>query len=125
MANVVTAVRRQFALLALAVAVLAGEAPAQESFRVTYNIDRSTPGRTKVTGQVFNDARADALDVYVTAEAVDGAGKVVARGISFVSPSIRQGGNASFEATVPAPPNATSFRVRVSNFRFGLGLQSP
>src|SRR5919201_1325519 len=117
MANVVTAVRRQPALLALAVAMLAGVALAQESFRVTYNIDRSTPGRTKITGQVFNDARVDALDVYVTAEAVDGAGKVVARGISFVSPSIRQGGNASFDATVPAPPNATTFRVRVSNFR--------
>ena len=121
----VTAIRRQLALLALAVAVLAGVALAQDSFRVTYNVDRSTPARTKVTGQVFNDARADALDVYVTVEAVDGAGKVVARGISFVGPSIRQGGNAAFEATVPAPPNATTFRVRVSNYRFGLGLQSP
>ncbi len=108
----------------IALAALAAE--AQESFRVTYTVDGSNPARTHVTGFVFNDARVDVLDVYVTVEALDGARKVVARGIAFVSPAIPQGGNAPFDATVPAPPNTANFRVRVSSFRFGLGtLQAP
>jgi hypothetical protein len=114
------------AALGLGLVALAALAGAQESFRVTYNVDRSNPARTQVTGVVFNDARVDVLDVYVTVEAVDGARKVVARGITFVSPAIPQGGNAAFDSTVPAPPTTASFRVRVSSFRFGLGsLQSP
>jgi hypothetical protein len=102
-------------------ALVTASAAAQGPFRVTYNVDRSAPGRTRVIGQVFNDAPVDVVDVYVTAEAIDGNGKVVARGISFVSPSIRQGGSAPFEAAVPAPTSATNFRVRVSNYRQGLG----
>lgn len=109
------------AVLAVVVATAAAQAP----FRITYNVDRAG-GRTRIAGHVFNDAPTDVIDVYVTAEAVDGNGKVVARGISFVSPSIRQGGSAPFEAAVPAPPTAMTFRVRVSNFRQGLGsLQAP
>lgn len=113
------AITLALAVVALAVAV----AVAQEAFRVTWEVDRSSPGRTKVTGRVFNDARGDVLDVYVTAEAVDGAGKVVARGISFVAPSISPRSSEPFEAAVPAPSSATAFRVRVSAFRFGYGLQ--
>ena len=129
MASVARRAWCRLALVALPVALvvggLAGPALAQESFRVTYDVDRSNPGRTKVTGVVFNDGRVDVLDVYVTAEAVNSAGKILARGIAFVSPSIPQGSSVPFDATVPAPPNATGFRVRVTNYRLGLGLQSP
>lgn len=100
-------------------------ASAQPSFRVTHEVDRSTPDRTRVTGSVQNDGRVDVHDVYVTVEAVDGAGKVVARGIAFVSPHIRQGGRAPFEAVVPAG-GAPTFRVRVTGYRVGLGAsESP
>jgi hypothetical protein len=113
------------ALAALALVILgAGVAAAQENFRVTYDVDSSTPGRARVTGVVFNDARVDVLDVHVTAEALNSAGKVVGRGIAFVSPQIRQGGNAPFEAVVPAR-DATTYRVRVSAFRLGLGAEAP
>jgi hypothetical protein len=106
--------------------VVAAAVAAQASFRVTFEVDRSQAARTRVTGVVFNDARVEALDVSITAEALDGAGKVVARGIAFVSPKIPEGGNASFEAIVPAPATATHFRVRVTRARFGLGRsQSP
>jgi hypothetical protein len=105
---------------------LAATVGAQASFRVTFDIDRSQAARTRVTGVVFNGARVEALDVHITAEALDGAGKVVARGIAFVSPQIPEGGSASFEAIVPAPATATNFRVRVTSARFGLGRsQSP
>jgi hypothetical protein len=106
--------------------VLATSAAAQENFRVTYDVDRGQAERTRVAGVVFNNGRVDVLNVYVTAEALDGAGKVVARGVAFVSPTIREGGNAPFEAVVPAPATATRFRVRVTGFRLGLsGTQSP
>lgn len=114
-------------LMAVAVLVmLVASAEAQGPFRITYDVDRSTPGRTRIVGTVFNSAPTDVVDVSVTAEAVDGHGKVVARGISFVSAAIRQGTSAPFEAIVPAPPSATSFRVHVSNYRPGVGSpQSP
>ncbi|MGH7390843.1 MAG: FxLYD domain-containing protein [Candidatus Rokuibacteriota bacterium] len=104
-------------------AVMAASATAQSPFRITYDVDRSTPGRTRIAGHVFNNAPNDVVDVYVTAEAMDGNGKIVARGISFVSPAIRQGGRAPFEAAVPAPPSAVNFRVRVSSYRQGFGAQ--
>ncbi|HSE92561.1 MAG TPA: FxLYD domain-containing protein [Methylomirabilota bacterium] len=107
-------------------ALMAVSVAAQGPFRITYDVDRSSPGRTRIAGQVFNDTPTDVVDVYVTAEAVDGNGKVVARGISFVSPAISRGGSAPFEAAVPAPPSATNFRVRVSSYRQGLGAsQAP
>jgi hypothetical protein len=114
-------------MLAAAALVLLGAAlaGAQENFRVTYNVDSSNPARTRVAGRVFNDARVDVFDVYVTAEAVDGAGKVLGRGIAFVSPQIGQGGSAAFEAVVPAR-GAASYRVQVTGFRLGLGAtQAP
>ncbi len=112
-------------LLVACLALLAAEGAAQD-FRVTFNADRSTPDRTRVSGAVVNAGRADVLDVYVTAEAVDGSGKVVGRGITFVSPNIPQGATAPFEAIVPVGSAATSFRVRVTSFRMGLGsMQSP
>jgi hypothetical protein len=113
--------------LALAPIPLLAERPlAQERFRITYAVDQAAPGRTRVLGEVVNEARSDVFDVWVTAEALDRAGRVVARGLVFVSPHLREGAGAPFEAVVPAPPSGASFRVRVSSFRFGLGrLESP
>jgi hypothetical protein len=99
-------------------------AQGQENFRVTWTVDR-TPERVRVEGRIFNDARLDVYDVSVTAEALDGRGRVVARGIAFVSPFIRQGGSAPFAASVPAVPNAATYRVRVTSFRLGVGTESP
>jgi hypothetical protein len=111
-------------LTALGLLILGAEVSAQENFRVTYDVDTNTPERTRVTGVVYNDARVDVFDVHVTAEALNTAGKVVGRGIAFVSSQIRQGGSAPFEALVPAK-DATKYRVRVTNFRLGLANQAP
>jgi hypothetical protein len=113
------------ALLMACLILLSSEGAAQE-FRVTFQADRSAPDRTKITGAVVNTGRVDVLDVHVTAEAVDGGGKVVGRGIAFVSPNISQGHSAPFEAVIPVGTAAASFRVRVTSYRLGLGsLQSP
>lgn len=107
--------------LLVAACVLLAQAAAAQDFQVTYSVDRSKPNRARVIGEVVNTGRADALDVYVTAEALDVGGKVIGRGIAFVSHSIGQGGSASFEAVIPVKTAAASFRVRVTNYRTGLG----
>jgi hypothetical protein len=112
--------------LLVAALLLLGHDVAAQDFGVTYSVDRSTPNRARVRGEVVNNGRADALDVYVTAEALDPGGKVIGRGIAFVSHSIAQGASASFEAVIPVKTAASSFRVQVTNYRTGLGgLQAP
>lgn len=110
-------------LLVAVLLLLAREGAAQD-FQVTYTVDRGTPSRTRISGAVVNISRSDVLDVHITAEALDGGGKVIGRGISFVSHSIPQGGSAPFEAVIPVG-TAASFRVRVTNYRQGLGAQAP
>lgn len=100
-------------------------AQAQDPFRVTYTVDRSDPGQTKVSGVVFNENRQEVLDVSVTVEALDARGKVVARGIAYVSARIPALGSAPFVAKVPGVATAASFRASVSSYRAGLGIQAP
>lgn len=91
---------------------------------VRYSVDKGSGTSMRVTGTVTNEGRVDVLDVYVTAEALDASGKVLGRGVSFVSQSILQRASATFTISVPAAQAAASFRVRVSSFRPGLGVQS-
>jgi hypothetical protein len=76
-----------------------------------------------VTGRVFNDARSDAIDVYVAAEALDASGKVMASGVSYVG-SVPAGSSTAFVLKVPAARAAASFRVIVSSSKFGFAQQS-
>lgn len=114
------------ALLALVVVATMSFATvtlAQEPFQLRYSVDK-TGSSVRVNGTIMNDGRAEALDVYVTAEALDAGGKVLGRGVAFVSEQIPQKGSATFAISVPAAQAAASFRVRVSSFRFGLGVQA-
>ncbi len=112
-------------VLALALLVLpAGAATAQEPFRVTYTVDRSRTDHVTVSGRVVNEGRADALDVYVTAQALDASGRVVASGVTFVAAVIPTHGVAAYVARVPAVPGIAAFRVGVSSFRSGLSQQT-
>ncbi len=116
--------RTRFAAALACLAVLAaGAIPvlAQGTFNVTYQVDRSNPTRVELTGRVYNGANVDAVDVYVTAEARDASGKVLARGIAFVAQTIPARNAAEFSARVPAVAGTATFRVVVSSFRYGLG----
>lgn len=110
--------------LAVALALMAGlalrPAEAQENFQLTHTVDRSDPEQLRVSGTVQNRARVEVVDVYVTADALDGAGKRVGRGIAFVASSIPPGVTVPFSASIPAGRTATGVRVRVSSFRFGV-----
>jgi len=113
-------------VLALVLAVSAAPAAAQAQssvFRIAHTVDKGTQAQVGVSGRVFNDGRADAVDVYVTAEALDSAGKVIASGVSYVG-GIPAGSSTAFSLKVPAARAAASFRVIVSSFRFGFAVQS-
>ena len=70
-----------------------------------------------------HDARSDAVDVYVTAEALDAAGKVIASGVSYVG-AVSAGSSSAFIIKVPKAGAAANFRVLVTSFRFGFSQQS-
>jgi hypothetical protein len=107
-------------------AVLAITLPAAGQaapFRITHSLDKGTQAQVTVTGRVFNEARADAIDVYVTAEALDGSGKIIASGVSYVG-TVSSGGSTVFVIKVPSARTASTFRVIVTSFRFGYASQS-
>jgi hypothetical protein len=111
------------ALLSATVCPAGSDAQSPASFRITHTVDKGAPTHVSITGRVFNDARADAIDVYVTAEALDGAGKIVASGVSYVG-AVSAGSSAAFIIKVPTAKPAASFRVLVTSFRFGFANQS-
>jgi hypothetical protein len=95
----------------------------QTPFRISHVVEKGTQPQVTITGRVFNDARSDAIDVYVTAEAVDGGGKVVASGVSYVG-SVPAGSSTAFVVKVPSPRTAANFRVLVTSYKFGFANQS-
>ena len=117
--------RRAIIIMALAVLiVLPGFGQAQNPFHVAYTVERSGSGPARVSGRVLNEGSQDVFDVYVTAEALDAGGKVLGRGLVFVSASIPSRGIVPFAISIPAAQNAASFRVQVSSFRQGFGQQA-
>lgn len=116
--------RALWTLVIGAATLVPGLARAQDPFQLTFSVDRSGTGPVKVSGRVLNEGRMDVFDVYVTAEAVDTAGKVLGRGITFVSASIPPRGVVPFVISIPAAQTAATFRVSVSSFRQGIGQQS-
>jgi hypothetical protein len=116
--------RGALVLLALILALPAATALAQQGFRISYDVDDSRPGRSRLNGRVTNERTDDVFDVSITAEALDAKGKVLARGIAFVDSRIGRGDSRQFSVSVPTVPGATSFRVGVSSFRPGFSNQT-
>ena len=102
-----------------------GSAWAQSGFKVTHEVGTTTPNQVEVKGSVQNEGRAEALDVSVTVDALGASNKVLARGVTFVSPAIAPGGSASFVAKVPVVSGTVSYRARVTSFRFLQQTQAP
>lgn len=112
-------------LLGVLLLALVGVAHGQEGFRIVYDVDRSRPDRARITGRVANERSDEVFEVSLTAEALDGRGKVVARGIAYIDSRIAGGDARPFSVSVPTPPGAATFRVVVSSFRAGYGQQGP
>ena len=108
----------------LSAVLVHGTAAGQASpFRITHTIDKGTQAQVTVSGRVFNDARSDAVDVYVTAEALDAGGKILASGVSYVG-TVAAGNSTAFLIKVPSARAAATFRVVVTSFKFGFAIQS-
>jgi hypothetical protein len=110
--------------MVLAFLAAANPAHAQDGFRISYDVDRARPDRARLTGRVLNERPEDVFDVSVTAEALDGRGKVLGRGISYVDARISRGDARPFSMSVPTAPGTVNFRVVVSSFKAGFG-QAP
>ena len=108
-----------------ALLLVAGPAAAQDGFRITYEPDTTRPERVRIVGSVTNDRPTDVYEVSVTAEALNQAGKVVAKGIVYVDSRVPRGATRPFSISVPAVPGAVRYRVVVSTFRAGIGGESP
>jgi hypothetical protein len=131
MALIVIAARPSARLLPLVAAllvVLPAPAPAQRPglnpFRVTHNVEPAGATHVRITGQVTNEVPLDFVDVYVTAEALDAAGKRVAQGIAWVG-GVRARASAEFSLRVPAVRGVASYRVGVTSFQALGQLESP
>jgi hypothetical protein len=111
------------AVLLILAAAVPSHAQGPSPFRISHTIERSGQPQVAVTGRVFNDGRSDAIDVYVTAEALDAAGKIVASGVSYVG-AVAAGSSSAFIVKVPSARAAANFRVLVTSFRFGFATQS-
>ena len=116
--------RAIFAVTAAALGLLPDFGRAYDPFHVAYTVERGGPGPARVNGRVLNESGVDVFDVYVTAEALDASGKVLGRGLVFVSSSIPPRGTVPFAISIPAAQAAASFRVRVSSYRQGIGAQA-
>jgi hypothetical protein len=116
--------RRVIWAVIAALTLVPGPGRTNEPFHIAYTVERGGAGPARVSGRVLNEGHVDVFDVYVTAEAVDGGGKILGRGIVFVSASIPPRGIVPFVISIPAAQGATSFRVRVSSFRHGIGQQT-
>ena len=119
--------RRQaiFTVAAVALVLVPRLGRAYEPFHIAYTVERGGgTGPVRVNGRVLNETQVDMLDVSVTAEALDAGGKVLGRGIVFVSASIPPRGVVPFSIAIPAAQNAATFRVRVSSYRQGFGAQT-
>jgi len=119
------AIVRPFVIVLAVLLLLTAEAPAQDGFRITYEVDRTRAERARLTGRIVNERPEDVFEVSVTGEALDAKGKVLARGIAYVDSKIGRGDGRPFSMSVPTVAGTANYRVVVSSFRAGIGSQAP
>lgn len=119
--------RRLAAIVLTATLVLLSGGPgaAQEQFRISFERQPDEPTSLVLAGTLSNAGSRDVVDVWVGAEALNAEGRVVGRGLVFVSPLLRSRANTKFAVKLPRVEQVQSFRVFVSSFRYLVGAESP
>jgi len=112
-------------ILAICLVLLGVGLATAQPFRITFARERDEPTSVVLMGEVFNDGLRDIVDVWVTADALNAEGKVVGRGVAFVTSFFRGGGTTKFTVKLPRAEQAHSFRLVVSSFRYASREQSP
>jgi ABC-type glucose/galactose transport system permease subunit len=104
-------------------------ATGADNFRIIDVHDEPAPGDPAhvvvVRGTVLNTDRRTALNVYITAEALDSTQHVVATGVAYVTSAIEGSRSTRFAVTLQRVNGVVSYRVVVTSFRYGLGPQAP
>jgi hypothetical protein len=102
-----------------------GPGAAQEQFRISFQRQPDQPTSVVLTGTLANEGSRDVVDVWVGAEALNPGGRIVGRGLAFVSPLLRSRADTTFVVKLPLVEQVQSFRVFVSSFRYRTGAESP
>jgi hypothetical protein len=118
---------RLLAAVALtAILVLLGSGPcAAQELRLTYERQPDEPTSLVLAGTLSNEGSRDVVDVWVSAEALNAAGRVVGRGLASVSPMLRARAATKFVVKLPRVEQVHTFRVFVSSIRYLGGAESP
>ncbi len=98
---------------------------AQEQFRITFQRQPDEPTSLVLAGHLSNEGSRDVVDVWVAAEALNAGGRIVARGLAFVSPLLRSRADTKFTVKLPRVEQVQSFRMSVSSFRYLVRAESP
>jgi hypothetical protein len=112
-------------LTANLVLLWAGLGAAQQPFHLTFHRAPDEPSSLVLVGNVSNDGSRNVVDVWVTADALDARGRVVARGLAFVTSQLPGRASRAFTVKLPRAEEAHSFRVFVSSFRYMFATESP
>jgi hypothetical protein len=113
-------------MLAMCLVLLDVGLATAQPFRITFRRERDEPSSIVLMGELFNDGLRDVVDVWVTADAFNAEGKVVGRGLAFVTSFLPgRGTTTPFTVKLPRAEEAHSFRLVVSSFRHASGAQSP
>lgn len=112
-------------ILAMCLVLLGVGLAIAQPFRITFRREPAAPSSIVLMGEVSSDGPRDVVDVWVTADALNAEGKVVGRGIAFVTSFLPGRGTATFAVKLPRVEEARSFRLSVSSFRYASGAQSP
>ena len=114
------------AVVLTATLVLLGRGPcAAQEFRITFERQPDEPTSLVLAGTLANETSRDVVDVWVSAEALNARGRVVARGLASDSPMLRGRADTRFVVKLPRVEQVQSFRVFVSTFRYLGGAESP
>jgi len=98
---------------------------AAQPFHITFRRGPDEPLSLVLAGDLTNDGGRDAVEVWVAAEAMNAQGKIVGRGLAFVTWMLRAHSSASFTVKLPRADDARAFRVTVSSFRYMSPPESP
>jgi hypothetical protein len=111
--------------VALCIVLLDVGLVAAQPFHITFRREPDELSSLVLAGELANDGGRDVLDVWVGAEALNAEGKVVARGLVFVTATLRGRSSTPFTVKLPRVPEARAFRVAVSSFRYLHATESP
>lgn len=98
---------------------------AAQPFHITVRREPDEPSSLVLAGELANNGGRDVVDVWVTAEALNAEGKVVARGLVFATAMLRARSSTPFTVKLPRAPDARAFRAAVSSFRYLHATESP